>query len=265
MTELSPVRLWCAVYVAVMLVGGATFGNHFYERADPFEVYSTLVGRLSVFGRRDDVLVLRSPLANLDSVTVAPGLVGVVGVLFGSTGYDSFSGSTTWVRFLQGTDVSGYLLSNLALVTFCLGATAIFALGCVLTGVGPDQRRRDLPDALAHSIVPIIVGYMVAHYLTYLVEIGSRTLILASDPLSNGADILGTAEMAPVVWLSYHPTLLADIKVLAVVIGHVVAAVVAHDRALKLLPPKHHLVGQLPLLVAMVAFTSGGLFLLFNA
>ena len=40
-TELGPVRLWCAVYVAVMLIGGALFGNTFYERADPFEVYST--------------------------------------------------------------------------------------------------------------------------------------------------------------------------------------------------------------------------------
>ncbi len=30
-----------------MLVGGALFGNAFYENADPFEVYSTLVGRLS--------------------------------------------------------------------------------------------------------------------------------------------------------------------------------------------------------------------------
>ena len=42
-TELGPVRLWCAAYVAAMLLGGALFGNTFYEHADPFEVYSTLV------------------------------------------------------------------------------------------------------------------------------------------------------------------------------------------------------------------------------
>ena len=67
-TELGPVRLWCAVYVALMLLGGALFGNAFYERADPFEVYSTLAGKLSVWGRRGDLLVVRSPLANLDTV-----------------------------------------------------------------------------------------------------------------------------------------------------------------------------------------------------
>ena len=47
-------RLWCAAYVAAMLLGGAMFGNTFYERADPFEVYSTLVAKLSVWGRRDE-------------------------------------------------------------------------------------------------------------------------------------------------------------------------------------------------------------------
>ena len=72
-TELGPVRLWCAVYVAVMLVGGALFGSTFYERADPFEVYSSLVAKLSVWGRRGDLLVVRSPLANLDTVPVRAG------------------------------------------------------------------------------------------------------------------------------------------------------------------------------------------------
>lgn len=290
-TELSPVRLWFAVYVAAMLVGGAMFGTRFYERADPFEVYSTLVGHASVWAVRDGVLLLRSPLANLASIPAAPGLLGVVGVLFGSTGFDSFGESPGWVKFLQGTQVSGYLLNNVALVVFCLGAMGIFALGCVLTGVEPrpaadldpadgeDQparpaygaargwvsARRELPNAFAHSIVPIVIGYVVAHYLSFFLEVGSRTLVLASDPFSNGSDYLGTADLQEFTWLAYHPTLLAVIKVGAVVLGHVVAAIVAHDRALRLLPARHQLTGQLPLLVAMVGFTSGGLFLLFSS
>ena len=46
-------------------------------------------------------------------------------------------------------------------------------------------------------------------------------------------------------------------------IGHVLAAMAAHDRAIKILPPRHQLTGQLPLLFAMIAFTAGGLYLLF--
>lgn len=265
MAELGPVRLWCAAYVAVMLVGGALFGNKFYENADPFEVYSSLVGKLSVWAVRDGQLLLRSPLANLSTVAPTAGLFAVMGVLFGSTGFDSFGESTAWVTFVQGSSINGQVLTNLALIGFCAGAAAILAIGSMLTGVGPEQRRRGLPDAFAFSLVPIVVGYMAAHYLTYLLEIGSRTISQASDPLSRGSNIFGTADLKDLTWLSYHPTLLATIKVLAVVLGHVLAAIVAHDRALRLLPARHQLTGQLPLLFAMVTFTAGGLYLLFSS
>jgi hypothetical protein len=263
--ELGPVRLWCATYLAVMLLGGALFGNTFYARADPFEVYSSLVARVSVWGRRDGALVVRSPLANLDTVPVRPGLVAVVAVLFGSTAFDSFRDSSRWVTFVQDASVPALLLNNLALLGFCVGVGLVFALGCVLTGVGRDQRRTTLPNQFAHSVVPIIVGYIAAHYLTYLVETGQDTLIKASDPLGTGADLLGTGDWSINYWLSYHPTLLASIKVLAVVLGHVVGVIAAHDRAVRILPPRHQLTGQLPLLVAMVVFTVGGLYLLFAA
>jgi hypothetical protein len=264
-TEIGPIRLWCAAYVAVMLVGGALFGNTFYERADPFEVYSTLVSRMSVWGRRDGALVIRSPLANLDTTPVRAGLVAVMSVLFGSTAFDSFKDSTHWIQFIQSTDTSAYLLNNLGLLAFCLGVGLVFAAGTMLTGLGDDLRRWELPNLFAHSIVPIIVGYIIAHYLSYLVEVGQLTLIQVSDPFSNGANWFGTANLSVSYWLSYHPTLLANVKVLAVVTGHVLGVIAAHDRAIRILPPRHQLTGQLPLLFAMIAFTVGGLYLLFAA
>ena len=45
----------------------------------------------------------------------------------------------------------------------------------------------------------------------------------------------------------------------------VLGVVAAHDRAIRLLPKRHQLTGQLPLLFAMVGFTVGGLYLLFAA
>lgn len=264
-TELGPVRLWLAAYVAAMLLGGALFGSSFYERGDPFEVYSSLCARLSVWGRRDGVLVVRSPLANLDILPPAPGLVAVVGVLLGSTAFDSFRESLAWIRFLQGSGSSAQLLNTLALLAFCVGVAAVLAIGSMATGVSHAVPRRSLPGLFAHSVVPIVVGYIVAHYLNYLIDLGWQTLIQASDPLGTGADILGTADLAPISVLSSQPALLASIKVAAVVTGHVVAAVAAHDRALKVLPPQHQLTGQLPMLAAMITFTVGGLYLLFAA
>jgi hypothetical protein len=262
-TELASVRLWAAVYLASTLVGGALFGSGFYERADPFEVLSTLIGKLSPWSVRDGHLIVRSPLANLDSVDVRPGLVAVVAILFGSTGYDSFRESSRWVQYVQNSSLSENVLNNLALLAFCLGVGLVFLIGSMLTGVGPEIPRRELPDRLAHAIVPIILGYFVAHYLTYFYEVSQRTLQYASDPLSDGTDLLGTADLQINYWFSGHQTLVAILKVGAVVIGHVLGAMAAHDRTIKILPLRHQITGQLPLLFAMIAFTAGGLYLLF--
>ena len=264
-TELGPVRLWVAAYFAIMLIGGALWGGAFLERADPFEVYSTLIAKLSVWGHRDGRLVVRSPLANLDTIVPRAGLVAVVGVLFGSTAFDSFRESSGWLQLVQSLSVARVWPDTAALVVFSFGTAAFLAIATMATRVDATVPRRELPNLFAHSVVPIIVGYMVAHYLTYFVEYGQTTLIQLSDPLSRGDDYLGTAGLQVNRWLSAHPTFLATTKVLAVVTGHVLGVIAAHDRAIRLLPPRHQLTGQLPLLLAMVGFTTGGLYLLFAA
>jgi hypothetical protein len=264
-TELGPVRLWVATYLGLMLIGSALFGTTWLERADPFEVYSSLVAKMSVWGHHEGRLVIRSPLANLATTTPGPGLVVVVGVLFGSTAFDSFRESTPWLQFVQSMQVDRIWPDTAALVTFSLGVTVILAVATMATGVTAETPRRSLPALFSHTIVPIIVGYIVAHYITYFVEYGQTTLIQLSDPFSRGDNYLGTADLRVSYWLSSNPTFLAVTKVLAVVVGHVLGVVAAHDRAIKLLPRKHQLTGQLPLLFAMVGFTAGGLYLLFAA
>lgn len=264
-TYLSPLRLWFAVYIAVLLVGSALFGTRWFERADPFEVYSTLVGHLSVFGRRDGTLVLRSPLANLDTVQPAPGLVAVVAVLFGSTAFDSFGDSNVWLQFTQSTSLNVTLVNTGMLFVFSAVVWVSFVVATMAAAPKDGVRRGDLPALFAHSVVPIIVGYMVAHYLTYFVESGQQTLTQLSDPMGTGANLLGTANIEVGYWLSANPTFLAVTKVVAVVTGHVLGVIAAHDRAVKLLPKRHQLTGQLPLLAVMVFYTVTGLYLLFGA
>lgn len=264
-TDVGPVRLWFAAYLGIMFIGSALWGTTFLARADPFEVYSSLVAKLSIWGRRDGALVLRSPLANLDTVVPRPGLVAVVGVLFGSTAFDSFRESEPWLQLVQSMSTSRVWPDTLALIAFSAGVALVLTVATMATGVTGDTPRRALPNLFAHSVVPIIVGYIVAHYLTYFVEYGQQTLIQLSDPFSRGDDFLGTADLQVNYWLSMHPTFLAVTKVAAVTLGHVVGVVAAHDRAVKLLPRRHQLTGQLPLLVAMVGFTVGGLYLLFAA
>ncbi len=257
------VRLWFAAYLAIVLVGAALFGDSWIAAADPFEAYSTLVGHLSVFGRTDDgSLVVRSPLRNLDGVPQVPGLVPALGVLLGSTMFDSFQDSIAWLRFSQRVSVGEVLLNSAALVLFCAGVATLFAVATSLTPSAGGEPRRSMPSAFGHSLVPIIVGYVFAHYLSFFVEVGQQTLIHLSDPMVDGKNLLGTADLQVSYWLTLHPTLLAVTKVVFIVGGHVLGVVAAHDRAMKVLPRRDQLTGQLPLLAVMVLFTLGGLYLL---
>jgi hypothetical protein len=265
---IGPMRIWLAAYAAVMLIGSAVFGDTWLSRADPFEAYSDLLAKLSPWARRSDgVLTWRSPLANLATTTPRPGLVAMVAVLFGSTAFDSYKDSVRWVRFVEDLGGNVELINTLALLGFCAVIGFSFTLATMTTGVDPEigPRRAALPNMLAHSVVPIIVGYMTAHYLSYFVEYGQTTLVQLSDPMVTGQNLLGTANWTVDYWLSYHPGFLADVKVIAVVLGHIVGVVAAHDRALELLPKRHQVVGQLGLLVIMVAYTASGLYLLFGA
>ena len=263
------VRLWLAAYLAIMVLGGAVFGPVWLSRADPFEVYSDLVAHLSPWGRVEGRLVVRSPLANLATLTPRPGLLAVVAVLFGSTAFDSYKDTTSWINFVDGLGADHLLVNAVALLVFCAAVALTFYLAATSTGVAGDDdpaasgvRRAQLPGLLAPTVVPIIVGYITAHYLTYVVEVGQTTLIQLSDPLVRGDDVLGTGGWSVNYWLSFHPALLAVIKVLAVVVGHVTAVVAAHDRAISLLPRRHQVTGQLGMLLVMVIYTATGLYLL---
>jgi hypothetical protein len=216
-SSVTAVQTWVALYAATMLIGGVVFGPRWFDRADPFDVYSSLVARLGRW--------------RLASTPAASGLVPLLGTLVGSTAFDSFSGTASWQRVDRSV-----VESSLWLLGFCATVSVLFGLAAMATGGVTLRQRLVLPRLYAHSLVPIAVGYVLAHYLTLLLDV-----------------------------LSAYPTPLAVMKVLLVVTGHVLAVIAAHDCALRVLPTDHRLTGQLSMLLLMVAITYTGLFLLLAA
>ncbi len=273
--SVTAILAWCVTYLVVTTGGAIVFGVRWCERADPFEVYSTLVSRLSPVGRgnRPGSYVLRLPLNNLQATEIRAGSVALAATLLGSTAFDSFSAQTAWHRFVDSTSAqlapidptvaatavrSAGLMVMIVLVgtTFWLSAQAVPAL--------ISAQRRKLPGLLSPSLTPIIVGYVFAHYLSYLVEKGQAAVLLLLDPFDRGWNRLWLNGHDVAYVLSAHPALLATIKVICVLSGHVLGVIVAHDRSLRLLPRQHRLSGQLALLSTMVFYTCGGLYLLFQ-
>lgn len=94
--------------------------------------------------------------------------------------------------------------------------------------------------------------------------IGQQTVIQLSDPLGNGSNWLGTGRRGIDGRLA-DPTLVSVLQVCSVVAGHLLGVVLAHDRAVAMPAPRRAVLGQLPMLIAMVTYTVGGLILLFAA
>lgn len=263
-TSTGVLVLYFLLYLQVQLTAAILFGSHWFDFGDGFEVYSSLVGRLSPLGRRDDGrLVLRNPLNGLDALKPASGLVATVCVLLGSTAYDGFSSTTIWVRTITSSSLPPETLGVLGLVGFIAAAYVTYSIAISLAGTLGGSSARGLPGKFAHSIIPIAVGYVIAHYFSFLVFEGQDAVILASDPLTNGSNLFGTANWK-INYTILSASTIAVVQVVAIVLGHIIGVIAAHDRAVRLFPPRQAVAGQLPLLVLMIGYTIGGLLLLFG-
>jgi hypothetical protein len=117
----------------------------------------------------------------------------------------------------------------------------------------------------AHTLVLIAFAYVAAHYVSLLLLQGQSLAFLASDPLGRGSDLFGTAD-STIDYAFIGAEAFWYMQVGFVVLGHVAALVLAHDRALALYDNARSAVrSQYWLLGVMVGFTTLALWLLAQA
>ena len=205
--------------------------------------------------------MLRNPLDGAASAPLVAGLPAMVCVMLGTTAYDGMSNATFWVRFIQDGPLPQTLLQTMGLAAGPLAFGGLFAVA--VWAAGRLGGRGFRPEQFAPTIVPIAFGYLFAHYYSFFVLAGQTTGQQLADPLGTGADFLGLGDRG-VSFAWVQPTFVSTLQVTAVVLGHVVGVVLAHDRAVGLFPRRAAVLGQLPLLALMVAYTVAGLLLLFS-
>jgi hypothetical protein len=263
--DLPVLRIAIGGYLVVSLMLAMAFGAPYLRRGDPFTAWSSLYGTLSPLGRRADRRwVFRTPLHGPLELDAAPGLLAVTSVMLGTTAYDGFSGETRWYSFVQSSSLPARLWETGALVTFSVIVAISLYAAAILSARLAGVSVRGVASAFAPSLIPIAAGYLVAHYWSLWAWEGTNGLAKMSDPLGTGADWLGTAAISPSASL-IAPGFVAGIQVVAIITGHVLGVVAAHERAVSLFPRRAAVLGQVPLLVLMVAYTVGGLTLLFSS
>ena len=236
-------------YTALTLAMMAQYGRDTWRsNAEVFTVWFRLLGRLAPYTLVDeDGRIRRRPFFGgllepgwslADVVLVALGVSSIL--------YDGLS--QTQIFF----DLFGLpsLLGGTVLMLGFLGVVVLAALA-VTRSVGV--------AATGAGLLPIALGYLIAHYFTYFVIDGQRIVVAISDPLQTGADLFGTAFFQPDgSWLP--PGLVWTLQLAAVVGGHMLGAwaghVVAALDAPRELAGRPLTVRQVPLAVVMVALTT---------
>ncbi|MPZ74472.1 MAG: hypothetical protein GEU74_14825 [Nitriliruptorales bacterium] len=266
----STVLFFVGVYGMVQVAASTMYGQTWYARGDAFEVYSTLLARLAPWGRRaDGRIVARNPLRGLADLTVDSSLTAVVYVLLGSAAFDGLTRTVWWEQLTAGHDRLALAVIGTLGLAGAIGVVAVTYVAATrgaatLATPRPDARWMPPPKAFAHSLVPITVGYTIAHYFSLLIFQGQAGYTLASDPLNTGANLLGTADWQ-INYTAVSPQTIALVQVAAIVAGHVVGVVAAHDRAVGLFRRSDTTRAQYPLLAVMVLYTIGGIALLVGA
>jgi hypothetical protein len=232
-------------YALIVLAGAVIYGDGWFDHADGFEVYATLAARLAPIGRSPDGrLVIRTPLAGLAATPIGPGMIAVVLVLLGATAYDGLSTMPLWDRALDSTWISPTLLGTLGLTASVGIVAGVYATATASAGRIAGQRPQ--AAAFAPGIMPIALGYVVAHYLSLLLLHGQRVLMPHAHPVA------------------LTPAALSDIQVICILAGHVTATLAAHATATRLFT-RRPAASQIPLLLLMIGYTLAGLTLLLTA
>jgi hypothetical protein len=166
----------------------------------------------------DPRVVVRRPFASaLLEVTWTTPRITLVAVGVGSILFDGLSQTVAFAS-LFGAPALGP--KSLLLVGFL----------ALIAGAALAVARTVSPGAIGAGLLPIAVGYLVAHYLTFLAIDGQRIVIAISDPLQRGDDLLGTAfYQVSTGWLP--PGLVWTVQLAAVVGGHMLGAWSGHVTA----------------------------------
>ena len=265
-------------YTVLTLVAQVVFGVETWTRyGETFAVYYNLFSRIAPFETRERVVGVRPPLSGLPHLDPVPGTVALISVMIGTVTFDGLSQGRLWKDLaVDLTDVVtslGIPITEAPRIVSTIGLLLGVALVALFYragvagahSVGGDISAARLRRAFIHSLVPIAMVYVAAHYLTFLLFEGQAIRYLASDPFGQGWDIFGTASAAiDYSLLSQNGAWYAQVAF--VVLGHVAALVLAHDRALTLYGQAQLAArSQYWMLAIMVGFTTLALWLLAQA
>jgi len=192
----------------------------------------------------------------LDRRPASPSITALVLLLLSIVLFDGFLGTPEWSRLEGAVGLEPMAIRSIGLAAFWLVFLgAYLAVSVVIRSVTGHRSASQIARSFVYTLIPIAIGYHVAHYLVFLLIQGQYIVPLLSDPFGFGWNLFGSAGYrvdiaivgARFAWYA---------AVASVLLGHVIAVYLAHRRAMQVFDLRQTVLrSQVPLTALMVIYT----------
>ncbi len=259
-----------AVYSIVTWIGMARLGcEEWLARVDPFARVFALVARFAPFGSTaSGGLALRPYAAGLMNARrpVLDGAgIGFVIAMLAIVLFDGLLGSSHWVALEDAIhainprlgDIGWLVVHSAGLLGVWAAFLGLYYLAAALARLAArsTSSTREIASIFVLALIPIAIGYHIAHSFTYLLVQGQTAIALVSDPFGWGWNLLGTRDRA--IDITIIKTRTAWYLAFgAIVIGHAISVYLAHVAAARHFGSRGAAMRALvPMTILMVLYT----------
>ncbi len=241
------------IYTGITLAGTVVFGTEqWLSWVDPVARIFRYYGRVAVLRRTDSGFSFQLPGMRLTETRYVTGIdeVAFIVAILWVTMYDGLVSTPLWAN-VEGAVIRTGVPRHLIYLVALVGGFSLF-LGLYLLGARLAHDTADTyltPAAIARkfapALLPIAVGYHLAHYLDYFLRLSPTLLGLLSSPLD-----------PPTAMILVLPPWWSAVNMAFILIGHLLAVWVAHATAYDLFPSRMQAIrSQYPLVAVMILFT----------
>ena len=192
-------------------------------------------------------------------VPTSDSMVFFVILILSSVTFDGFMATPLWVQMhnnMLGILPNSTIVTTVGMIAFFFILLEIYRGTTRAIQKVSKHTDINLFMLFAFSMVPIALGYHLAHYFSYLIIQGQLILPLLSDPLGNGWNLFNTSNFQVNIGI-IGATFTWVFAIATIVIGHVYAMYISHIIALRTYKTtKDVMMNQYPLVLLMIGYTA---------
>ena len=263
------------IYLFVNFLFIYLFGRDWLQRGECFTIFFSFLSKMSLFWIEKNKIIFGFWGARLTEINSLPVSFCIfISTVLATLSFDGLNETFWWFKIINVNPLefhgrSSVIFENsVGLLLFVILLFTIFSsiifLGLLFAG--KQKETLSIIGIQSISLLPIALGYHVAHYLTSFIVDIQYVLSTITDPFSNGSDYFGfgviyqttgffnTIETVNLIWI---------IQGSAIVIGHVWAVLLSHKICYQYFNSNIKIfLSQIPISIFMICYTFLGLWIL---